>query len=267
MNDPQVPDPPDQQPAARQRLLEPSGVDEGPASDEPPRHRWGFGAFLLVEAVFLLASVFVVIPFRPPGANGALSPIGIVVALVVPTVLAAVVALVITRVRGDGPIRDLRIRFSWPDIRLGLALGVIGLVPTLITARLWAWWVGDDNANSAVGSLLDGVRLPPALAALVFLHIWLIAPICEEIVYRGLLWGAMERLRWSRWSAFVLSTAIFTVGHLEPSRTPLLLVVAVPIGLARLLTGRLPASVIAHQVNNFLPALGVLLMVSGVMPA
>nr|WP_253674579.1 CPBP family intramembrane glutamic endopeptidase [Streptoalloteichus tenebrarius] len=247
------------------RTLAP-GVENLPGSGDPPRHRWGFGAFLLVQAVFLVTSVFVVIPFRPAGDEQRLSAVGIVVALVVPTVLAAATAVVITVVRGNGPWRDLRLRWSWPEVRLGLAIGVIGLVPTLVAARLWAWWVGEDNANSAVGSLLSDIRLSPALAVVVFLHVWLVAPICEEIIYRGLLWGAMERLRWSRWSVFVLSTAVFAVGHLEPSRTPLLLVIAIPIGLARLLTGGLPAAIIAHQVNNFLAAVGVLLTVSGVMP-
>jgi uncharacterized protein len=62
-----------------------------------------------------------------------------------------------------------------------------------------------------------------------------------------------------------VSTAIFAAGHLEPLRTTLLLVVAVPIGLARLFTGRLPASIVEHQMNNFLPALALLLTSLGVM--
>ena len=96
-------------------------------------------------------------------------------------------------------------------------------------------------------------------------HVWLIGPICEEIIFRGLLWGAIQRQEWGRWAAFGLSTAIFAASHLEPIRTTLLLVIAVPIGLARLVTGRLPASIIAHQMNNFLPALAMLLVSVGVM--
>ena len=54
-------------------------------------------------------------------------------------------------------------------------------------------------------------------------------------------------------------------GHLEPLRTTLLLVIAVPIGLARFFTGRLLGSVVAHQMNNFLPALAILLTGLGVL--
>lgn len=101
-------------------------------------------------------------------------------------------------------------------------------------------------------------------AVVMFVYLWLAGPICEEIIYRGLLWGAVERLqwrseRWGRIAAFLLSTAVFAASHLEPLRTTLLLVIAVPIGLARFATGRLAGSVVAHAMNNFLPAVAILL--------
>jgi hypothetical protein len=95
--------------------------------------------------------------------------------------------------------------------------------------------------------------------------VWLVAPICEEIVYRGLLWGAMERHGAARWWAFGLTTLCFALAHFEFTRTPLLIVIAVPIGLARLFTGRLLASIIAHQLNNLLPAVSLLLVLLGVL--
>jgi hypothetical protein len=106
-------------------------------------------------------------------------------------------------------------------------------------------------------------------AIVMFLYLWLLGPICEEIIYRGLLWGAVERLNWGnervgRLAAFLLSTAVFAASHLEPLRTILLIVIAVPIGLARLFTGRLLGSVVAHQMNNFLPAVAILLTALGV---
>ncbi|MCP2165389.1 CPBP family intramembrane glutamic endopeptidase [Goodfellowiella coeruleoviolacea] len=240
----------------------PSGV---PATGDTPAHRWGFGAFLLVELVFLISSVLVVMPFDRT-ATGRLPPVGVLVSVAAPTLLATLVALLATVVRGNGPLKDLKLAWNWTDVRLGIGIGAIGLVVTVIASNLWSRWVGGDNANSAVGSLLDGLELSPLLAVLIFLHLWLVAPLCEEIIYRGLLWGAMERLRWSRWTAFVLSTAIFAAAHLEPDRTPLLLVIAIPIGLARLLSGRLLASIVVHQLNNLMGALGILLTALGAMP-
>ena len=92
-----------------------------------------------------------------------------------------------------------------------------------------------------------------------------VAPLCEEIVYRGLLWGAVER-RWGRWFALVVTTVVFALAHLEFTRLPLLLVVAIPIALARLYSGGLLASIVAHQVTNLLPGIVMMLGLAGFMP-
>jgi membrane protease YdiL (CAAX protease family) len=159
---------------------------------------------------------------------------------------------------------DLRLQWSWPDVRAGLKLGAAGVVLTAVAAVIWAKTVGRLDPTSALASVVDTRPLPVALAIVMFLYTWLVGPLCEEMIYRGLLWGAIERLKWSRWAAFTLSTAIFAMGHLEPLRTSLLLVIAIPIGWARLVTGRLPASIVAHQINNFIPAIGILLMSLGI---
>ncbi|HEX4225292.1 MAG TPA: CPBP family intramembrane glutamic endopeptidase [Pseudonocardiaceae bacterium] len=221
---------------------------------------------MLVEAVLLLSAVFLA-AIMSPGPPDPDAPIPIDTALigtVVPAALAALVAVVITKLRGNGPVIDLRLAVSWADIKVGLKLGAAGMVLTVIAAYIWTRIVGADDANSAVSSLLDGDRISVAPIAM-FIYIWLIGPVFEEIIFRGLLWGAIERQKWGRWAAFGLSTAIFAASHLEPIRTTLLLVIAVPIGLARLFTGRLPASIIAHQMNNFLPAVATLLVALGVM--
>jgi membrane protease YdiL (CAAX protease family) len=185
----------------------------------------------------------------------------------VPTLLATGVALLVTAVRGNGPRIDLRWSMRREDIRAGCRFGLIGLVCTTVAAFLWSKLVGEQNATSALGKLVDNQRLPMAAAIAMFLFVWLIGPVCEEIIYRGLLWGALERLKWGRWTVFGLTTVIFAVSHLEPLRTSLLLVIGIPIGLARLFTGRLGASIITHQINNFLPALAVLLVAMDVLPA
>ncbi|WP_232237686.1 MULTISPECIES: type II CAAX endopeptidase family protein [Actinoalloteichus] len=241
-----------------------SAVDPSPKPTAV--HRWGFGVFFLSQLVFLLSSVFVVAPFGDTASDPSLRPAVLLIGLIVPTVLSATVVVVATLIRGNGPRADLGLRWSWADVRTGLGLGAVGIVLTLGASRLWTNWVGEDQATSAVGSLLDDLRLPPVLAVLIFLHLLVLAPLCEELVFRGALWGAMDRLRWSRWTAFGVTTALFAVAHLEPARTPLLLVIGIPIGLARLFTGRLLAAVVAHQVNNLLPALGVLLLALGVIP-
>jgi membrane protease YdiL (CAAX protease family) len=151
------------------------------------------------------------------------------------------------------------------DVVIGLKIGVVGLVFTYAAATVWAKIVGKENATSAVGELFSQANLPLAAAITMFVYMSFIGPICEEIIFRGLLWGAVERQGWSRWAAFVLTTVIFAVSHLEPHRTWLLLVIAIPIGIARLVTRKLGASIVVHVMNNFLPGLTLLLMSAGVM--
>jgi membrane protease YdiL (CAAX protease family) len=86
------------------------------------------------------------------------------------------------------------------------------------------------------------------------------------VIFRGVLWRALEHWRWNRWVIFAVTSVVFSIAHLELLRTPLLLVLSIPIGVARLLTGNLLAGVVAHQVNNFLPAVGLFLATTGLVP-
>ena len=245
---------------------------EEPAStaflQSPPRHRWGFGAFLLVEATLLASAAFVSVLVGDTGP-GPLPMRVVLLGTMLPTTIAAGAAVLVTYVRGNGPVADLRLEWRWADVRTGFRYGCVGLVFTTLGAYLWTQLVGDANATSAISALVEDRTMSVPAALVMFVYLWLLGPICEEIIYRGLLWGAAEQLqwrseRWGRVAAFLLSTAVFAAGHLEPLRTTLLLVIAVPIGLARLVTGRLPGSIVAHQVNNFLPALTILLGALGV---
>ena len=236
-----------------------------PATAPVQPHRWGLGAYLLAEAVFLCTNVLLVLPFYLPDGNGRPPAEILLLGLILPSSLAACVAALATKLRGNGPGIDLGLKFERSDLMRGLAFGCGGLLLTIPAAALWSQAVGAQAANSAVGELFVGQRLALPLAIAVFLVVWLIAPVCEEILYRGLLWGAVRRHGADRWWAFGLTTLSFALAHFEFTRTPLLLVIAVPIGLARLYTGRLGASIIAHQVNNLLPALSLFFLLTGVL--
>ncbi|MEV5299393.1 CPBP family intramembrane glutamic endopeptidase [Amycolatopsis methanolica] len=242
-----------------------------PATAEPaPSHRWGFGAFLVVEAVLLASAAFVSVLLGPAPPGQPLPARDVLIGTMAPTVLAALVAILITKVRGNGPLADLRLSWRWDDVKLGLKLGSFGLVLTTVSVFIWTQAVGEANAGSAISALVEEQPMSVSAAIVMFAYLWLLGPICEEVIYRGLLWGAVERLhwgqeKWARLAAFLLSTAVFAASHLEPLRTTLLLVIAIPIGLARLFTGRLLGSIVAHQMNNFLPAVAMLLTALGVM--
>jgi membrane protease YdiL (CAAX protease family) len=239
------------------------------------------GCFVVAEVSFLAASVLAVLPFALASPHGGLDRrlpgAALVAALVVPTVAAGVVAATGAARLGQGNLPErlrsqLSLRWRLSDAGLGLALGAIGLIVTVPASVLWARWVGINQANSAVGEVFDGQRLPLGLGLTLFFAVWLVAPLCEEVVYRGVLWRAMEHWRWNRWVIFGLTTVLFSLAHalfswsyIELLRTPLLVVITLPIALVRLLTGNLLASIVAHQANNFLPAIGLLLITQGAL--
>ncbi len=231
---------------------------------QPPqrRHRWGLGAFGLVELVYLATAIGIAVLL----VGTSLDPVPTAVAAtLVPSLLAATVAVAVTVVRGNGPRTDLALQWSWRAAGLGLLFGGLGLLVTIPAASLWVWVVG-EGANSAAGEVFGDMQSTWAWALVVFAAVVLVAPVCEEIVYRGLLWGAVDQ-RWGRWTAFAVTTVVFAVAHLELTRVPLLLVVAIPIGLARLYTANLCASIVAHQVTNLLPGLALMFSVAGSIPA
>jgi membrane protease YdiL (CAAX protease family) len=241
----------------------PNPPPAAPAAVPARTHRWGLGAFVLVELVFvgvtaLLGSVLL----APALATGTPPAWVLAVLLSVPTACAAGTALLITRLRGNGPRRDLGLVWVPNDLMFGLAFGFGGLFLTAIAGAVYLRLVGPE-ASSAVGDLFNGIRAGPAVAVTVFAIVVLLVPLCEEIVYRGLLWGAVERLGAGRWIAFGVTTVMFALAHFELTRTPLLLIIGIPIGLARAVTGRLLASVVAHQVNNLLPGLALMMGLLG----
>jgi uncharacterized protein len=185
-------------------------------------------------------------------------------ALAVPSVLAAGVALAATKLRGNGPSRDLALSWSWRDVGLGLMFGLGGLFLGLVAATIWVSIVGPD-VNSAVAEAFAGRRASVPVALLIAIVAIIVAPVCEEILFRGLLWGALERRGAGRWTAFAVTTIVFALFHFELERAPLLLVIAVPIGLARAITGRLLAAIVAHQVNNFLSGVVLFLTLTGTL--
>jgi membrane protease YdiL (CAAX protease family) len=221
---------------------------------------------------FLVAQVLVLLSFalasRHGGVGSQVPGAGLVIGLVVSALAASVVAATGAAHLGQGNLRErlrseLSVRWRLPDVGLGLALGIAGLVVTWPASVLWALSVGKDHASSAVGEVFGGQRLHLGWALMLFFAVLLISPVYEEMLFRGVLWRAMEYWRWNRWVIFGFTTVLFSLAHLELLRTPLLVVVTLPIALARLLTGNLLASIVAHQANNFLPAIGLLLITQG----
>ncbi len=91
---------------------------------------------------------------------------------------------------------------------------------------------------------IQGVRALQTLAVLGFL-----APLAEEVVFRGLLYGWLAG-RWSNLVAFVVSSLAFAAAHTEPVHILLVLPLGFWFGWLRWRTGSLVPTIVAHMINN-----------------
>jgi membrane protease YdiL (CAAX protease family) len=91
---------------------------------------------------------------------------------------------------------------------------------------------------------LQGVQALQTLAVL-----GLLAPIAEELVFRGLLYGWLAG-RWSNLVAFILSSLAFAAAHMEPLHILMVLPLGFWFGWLRWRTGSLVPTIVAHIINN-----------------
>ena len=179
------------------------------------------------------------------------------------TVLAPWVALAgwplwITRRRGNGAAIDLGLTFNRKDVKIGLLGGLAAFVLGMIAAAVSVMLFGDFSAAAAdeAEKLADSGSVFTLIALAVLVVVG--APVAEELTFRGLLWSGLAKRRAAAWVCVLVTAAAFAAIHFEPKRVLVLFTIGVVLGLVRLYSGSVGASIIAHAVNNTPPAIGLL---------
>ncbi|MCI2419220.1 CPBP family intramembrane metalloprotease [Saccharopolyspora sp. K220] len=217
---------------------------------------WGLAAFFIGYGGYYLA-VLILNAVRPERANGfdptAPPQTGPLLLLAfAPNILLGLVPAVFSWWRGRGLRSDFGILPKLRDLKVGLACGGIALLGSwMLTLVIIAIYGPPPETDLA--RLMSGERT--VWLFLFALFAFLGAPLTEELLMRGALWGALEHYRIPRYAILILTALIFALIHQEVWRTPVLFVGGLAIGMARMITGRVAASMIAHATNNFLPAL------------
>ena len=86
-----------------------------------------------------------------------------------------------------------------------------------------------------------------------------LAPLAEELVFRGLLYGWLAG-RWGAGVAVIVSSIAFAAAHVELAHVVLVLPLGLVFGLLRWRTGSLWPSLAAHVANNGLAVAAVALL-------
>lgn len=154
-----------------------------------------------------------------------------------------------TRVKGNGVVRDLRLRFERSDL-LGFPIGVLlqaVVVPALYYPLLR---VLDRTSGDVENEARELVASASGAGILVLvLVVGIGAPIAEELFYRGLLLRSVEK-RWGVPAAVVAATVVFALAHLQGIQLPALLLFGFVASVLAVRTGRLGMSILCHMGFN-----------------
>jgi uncharacterized protein len=225
--------------------------------------RWGFGdvAITLLGAL-LVGNVLalLLLPATTPDHQTAGYAWAVLLVLVGPWVVLAGWPLLVTRLKGNGPVDDLALRTSWRAVGLGAGLGVVGLFTALAVAQVQIWVTRSDLDSRAADVAHLYVGGTPVALVLFALATAFGAPVVEELAFRGLTYGSfVKRGVGPTWSV-VGTAALFALFHFEPARLLVLFVLGVFIGVVRARTGSTTASMVTHMVINLPGAVGILLV-------
>ena len=149
---------------------------------------------------------------------------------------------------GLAPARFLRLARP-PPRALGLALA-LGLAAMVVGGAIQALWT--TLLPEALLQTFDVARLfqrPPWERALLIGAAAGLAPLCEELAFRGHLLSAL-RLRFRPAAAIALSALAFAGLHLDPVRLPGLVFLGALYGWMTWRAGSIYPAVLAHAVNN-----------------
>lgn len=157
-----------------------------------------------------------------------------------------------------GLVWTLLSRFTEPVGRLlGLGRGrnwwaVALVVPAGICAD-WAvalarGWLPGAEVGS-LGELSDVAAAPGVLGVVLVLGLVVLGPASEELLFRGLVQGGLQRDR-GPWSGILLSALLFGLFHLDPVHVAGAAALGLYLGWLRAFSGSLWPVVVAHVVNN-----------------
>ena len=219
-----------------------------PAQDE--ELRWGLGdvAIGIFASLFLSVLIGGTIMALAGWGSSADTPIWGLALLQIPLWAGYLGAVVFAGSKGRGVISDFGLRMRAFDAPLGLALGIFCqlLVLPLLYAPIFFLTGSDKEALSRPAEQLAEGTDGNFSWLLFALLVGILAPVVEELFYRGLLLKALEKRRMPVWAAVLVSSIIFAGMHMQTLQFPGLLLVGLVAGTLAAITGRLGPSIWLH---------------------
>jgi membrane protease YdiL (CAAX protease family) len=224
--------------------------DVGAGSQEPMTRVSGkrLGLVMAVWVVASLAAAGITVGLLRDRAPGSLSPI--IVGEVYALLIGAMAFVLRQNFRDSVALRGFRTGYlALAASACAVAYGLVAGLETLVAPAQWKATVA---LLHAVGS--DDGRLAsagPVLAGFILLRSCLLAPIGEELLFRGALY-AWLRSRLTATTTVAITAAAFAMIHGYPPLMALAFVLGLGFGVVRELSGSSLPLIIVHVANNVL---------------
>jgi membrane protease YdiL (CAAX protease family) len=232
---------------------------------DPRSQRWGIpDAVLGWFAVVVASQVFTVLVL---GATGHLEddfedlPLEVLALAQLGLALGFfLVPYLVTRIKGNGPVVDLGFRARWSDLWQGGLVGALLQFPVLVILYVPILRLLDKSTSDVEGparSLSDRVDGPLGVVLLVLI-VGVLAPVFEELFYRGLFQRSLLKHGLPPWLGIGLTSVVFGLSHLQPLQTPGLILAGAVFGWLAYRTGRLGTAIAAHVAFNMVTVVALL---------
>jgi membrane protease YdiL (CAAX protease family) len=236
-----------------------------PVPAPPAVQRWGLGDVAVGWlGVFLAASIWGVAILAATGhVDDDLDEVPLGVVALVQLGLAAGFFLVpwaVTRAKGNGIVADLGLRARWPDVWQGALAGVAA---QLVLIPLLYWPILDlvdrtaDDLGEYAEALTDRASSPVDVILLVLI-VGVMAPVFEEIFYRGLMQRSLLKRGLPPALAIGTTALFFGATHLQLLQLPGLVVAGLVFGVLAHRSGRLGPAIAAHVAFNLVTVVNLL---------
>ncbi|MCP4965944.1 MAG: CPBP family intramembrane metalloprotease [bacterium] len=228
-----------------------------------PGSVWGYGDVVLLFFGGLVGSLVAIsVGVAITGDELADVPLLILSSLGQATVLVAILGYISKRRGTDSWELDFGFKFEpgdWKGLFYGMALQ-LGVIVLILLPITWIFQIEDppqqDVADIAAGATSLGSRIAILLVLVV------VAPVTEELTYRGVLLARLRR-SYSAQRSVIVSALVFAGIHLiDPDSVfvvPGLFVIGLVLGYQALRTNRIGLSIMTHAGVNLLAAIGLLL--------
>lgn len=157
------------------------------------------------------------------------------------------------------PRMDLLETFNLNNPRMGkvLATSIIGLFAIYMCAGIASFFItpllennlGKQELQAPVQMIIDAKQNNPSLLIYLAILTVVVAPLCEEFVFRGYIYGTLKRFS-CRFFAATISALFFAVVHTSLWSLAPLFIVGFLLAIIYEISGSLWAAILTHALFN-----------------